>query len=140
MRGCFYGKLNLGFIDGNMWRVTQYIDESGPFGFDMEGAKIEPSDGFCTDFASIPAPVRWMYPKAGGAGKDRKYGRAAVIHDWLYSYPQGRTQKQCDDIFKFAMECDGVKPVLRNLFYTAVRIGGKKYFGKPNELNKLRSK
>jgi hypothetical protein len=141
LSGAFVGVFDPDWIDGNMWR----LDQSGGFGLLVDGfGTIMPDNGFCFDFASIPRPIRWFYPKTG-AGKSGQYGRAACIHDWLYSYPvdprtgQKLDREFCDRVFLLGMELDKVKPTMRSLFYRAVRIGGSRYFGKPDKLNKLRS-
>jgi hypothetical protein len=139
LKGQFYGHLLTEYIDGNMWRLVQR--DGVRFGLIVEGVgTIEPPDGFCFDFASIPAPVRWVYPKTGTGEKDGRYGRDAVIHDWLYSNPGPMGRKLCDQIFLLGMELDGVRPTLRGLFYAAVRVGGASVFGRPDKLNQMRAK
>jgi hypothetical protein len=36
--------------------------------------------------------------------QEAAYGKAAVIHDYLYSRPNGRTREQCDRVFLDVME------------------------------------
>jgi hypothetical protein len=61
--------------DGKNWVLQKN------FGF-VDGSEawqdISVEAGFVTDFASIPRPFWVIYAKWG------KYGRAAVVHDWLY--------------------------------------------------------
>ena len=140
--GKFFGSTLVGYIDGNLWRLHQ--EHGDTFGIDVAGiGRIQPPDGFVFDFASIPAPVRWFCPKTGD-GPHGGYGPAAVIHDWLYQYPtvEGKPvdRKTVDRIFLLGMELAGVSPAMRSLFYCAVRVGGGRYFGKPDRLNKMRSK
>lgn len=141
LSGKFIGIFDPDWIDGNMWK----LDQTKQFGLIVDGyGTIVPEDGFCFDFASIPRPVRWFYPKTG-AGKSGQYGRAAVIHDWLYSFPIDQStgeavdRKFCDRVFLLGMELDGVRKSMRTVFYLAVRAGGWRFFGKPDKLNKLRS-
>jgi len=142
LTGRFYGHVVVEMIDGNMWRLIQ--SDENHFGLWVDGiGRIEPDDGFCFDFASIPVPARWFYPKAGD-GPHGQYGPAAVIHDWLYSFPTVNGMKvdrlSADKIFLLGMELKGVRSTMRSLFFSAVRIGGDQYFGKPDKLNKMRGK
>lgn len=141
LTGRFVGKVRSDLIDGNMWQLSQTPENT--FSMEVDGlGVITPADGFFFDFASIPRVVRAFYPKVGGGRYDECYGEGAVIHDWLYSYPSidGKPvdRKLADRIFLLGMELKGVRPSLRNLFYTAVRVGGGRYFGNPDRLNKLR--
>lgn len=161
LKGKFYGQIDVEFVNGNLWRLLQL--EGKEFGMEIEGVgKLQPEKGFevgpavaavsstitvrpkpdfLFDFASIPPPARWIYPKTG-SGKDGQYGPAAVIHDWLYSFPtiDGTSIKRelADRIFLCGMETNNVRWSMRNLFYAAVRAGGWAYFGKPEKLNRLR--
>jgi len=67
------------------------FEENGDMVFDLQSFRyeighegsnsyVEPGVGFVTDFASIPRPLWWLLPKWG------KYGKAAVIHDYLYRH------------------------------------------------------
>ena len=136
LNGALFGRLCVEYIDGNAWRLYQIRGEE--FGLKLStGYTIVPDDGFIFDFASIPRPARWVYPKVG-TGKGGAYGPAGAIHDWLYSYPGILDRRYCDKIFLLAMELKSVRHSMRSFFYRAVRIGGKRFFGKPDKLNKLR--
>lgn len=74
--------------------------------------------GFKTDLASVPRFFWFILPPHG------YYGKAAVIHDCLYRNCY-RTRKECDDIFKEAMQVLNVKPWKIWVMYTAVRMWGK---------------
>jgi hypothetical protein len=139
LSGIFYGTLYTKHIDGQVWEIEQKSGEEFGIYVATLDKKIQPDDGFRFDFASIPTPVRWMYPKTG-SGKSGNYGPAATIHDWIYSYPEkyGLDRLTCDKIFLLGMELKDVRPSMRTLFYLAVRAGGWRYFGKPDKLNKLR--
>ena len=73
--------------------------------------------GFDTDFASIPGPFTNILPRWG------KYGRAAIIHDWLY-WTQRCSRKEADDTLLEAMYVLGVAEWQRNAIYRAVRLFG----------------
>ena len=101
--------------DGKSW----YIRE--PFGYAVGSEEgddvIDVKVGFMTDFASVPRPLWWLFPRWG------RYGNAAVIHDYLY-WERSRRRKESDDIFLDAMRILEVGYVTRTLLYLAVRAGG----------------
>ena len=79
--------------------------------------------GFVTDFASVPRILWWLLPPWG------RYGKAAVIHDWLYkSKPWSR--RRCDSIFLEGMKVLGVSWATRTTMYGAVRAFGWLPWGK----------
>lgn len=67
-----------------------------------------------TDFASIPRMFRAMISRVG------KYGKAAVLHDWLCQY-KIVSRKEADQIFLEAMELLGVGWFKRRAMYIGVR-------------------
>lgn len=73
-----------------------------------------------TDFASIPWFLWSILPPTG------RYGKAAVIHDYLYEY-RLRPRKEADKIFLNAMKELGVPGWKRNIMYCAVRCFGPRY-------------
>lgn len=101
--------------DGRRWRLVF------PFGYDVgyEGSddRITVPTGFVTDFASTPPPIWWLIPPWG------KYGKAAVVHDYLYMV-KTRTRKQADVIFREAMVVLGVPEWQVFVMYWAVRLFG----------------
>ena len=78
--------------------------------------------GFITNFASVPRFFWSIIPPWG------KYGKAAVIHDYLY-YTKKYTRKRADEIFLEGMEVLGVSLWKRQVMYWAVRIFAKSYYG-----------
>jgi hypothetical protein len=112
--------LYLEYIDGREWRLIQafaYKPLRGP-------AVLVPA-GFTTDFASIPRVFWRVIGPPAGYGSSAAYGKAAVIHDFLYKYPGSRSRRECDDLFLEAMADLGVGAVRRRLIYAAVRVGGQ---------------
>lgn len=73
--------------------------------------------GFITDFASVPRVFWRVIPPWG------KYGRAAVVHDWLYK-EKGGDRETADLIFLEAMTFLGVAKWKRYVMYWAVRCFG----------------
>ena len=101
--------------DGRRWRLVFQFGYD--VGYEGSGDRITVPAGFVTDFASTPPPIWTIIPPWG------KYGKAAVIHDYLYQTHK-RTRKQADDIFREAMVVLGVDPVRVFLMYWAVRLFG----------------
>ncbi len=101
--------------DGKTWVLIE------PFSYDVgelgSGDTVLVSEGFKTDFASIPRLFWVVLPKWG------KYGNAAVIHDWIYS-SQERSREEADQILLEAMGVLSVSKWQRFSIYYAVR-----YFG-----------
>ena len=107
--------------NGRDWQLLQ------PFvyyvGTDPSEHVISVPIGFVTDFASIPRACWWLYPPTG------RWGKAAVIHDYLYRTPsQQCTRKQADQIFVEAMTVLGVPRHRRAIMYRALRIFGARNF------------
>ena len=101
--------------DGKSW----YLRESFGYSVGSENSEdlIDVPLGFMTDFASVPRPLWWIFPRWG------RYGNAAVIHDYLY-WIRIRSRKESDNIFLEAMRVLQVGFVTRTLLYLGVRIGG----------------
>jgi len=79
--------------------------------------------GFITDFASVPQLFWNIVPPWG------KYGKAAVIHDYLYT-THDFTKAQSDMIFLHGMEILGVVWWKAHIMYIAVKYFGKKAWNK----------
>ena len=101
--------------DGRTW-VTRK-----DFGYDVgeedSGDSIDVLIGFMTDFASVPRPLWWLFPRWG------KYGNAAIIHDWCY-WEQKRDKEESDRIFREAMEVLNVPGWKALILYYSVKLGG----------------
>ena len=113
----FTTPLQLEFIDGKFWKLlAPFIYYVGEVGGDELVLVLA---GFKTDFASIP---RFAWPVIGHpAGK---HGKAAVVHDWLYQYPEEYSRRRCDQIFLEAMRVLDIGWLKRTVMYSAVRLGG----------------
>ncbi len=104
--------------DGRTWVLRKQF--SYDVGTEGSGETIKVPAGFITDFASVPRPFWWIFPKWG------RYGNAAVIHDYLYwaqeeQYPKNRA----DEIFLEAMMVLNTGKLTADILYCAV-----KYFGR----------
>ena len=97
--------------DGRNWVIRK--DFGYAVGSEDSGEVIDIPTGFVTDFASVPRPLWWLYPKWG------KYGNAAVIHDYLY-WDQKYNKKKADLIFLEAMKVLGVGKITSFILYKSV--------------------
>lgn len=83
------------------------------------GARFTVPEGFETDLASIPRFLQWL-PHLHPNGRCR---RAAVLHDWLY-YRSEHTRKTCDQLFREALQAEGLSRRTATVYYWAVRLFG----------------
>lgn len=114
--------------DGRTWYLWKQF--SYDVGSEGSGETISVPEGFLTDFASVPRPLWWLYPRWG------RYGNAAVIHDFCY-WQQQYQRKQADDIFLEAMGVLEVGSFTRYLFYLAARLFGWIAWGNNDRLKEL---
>lgn len=111
----FYTPLELEYIDGRNWKLTAGFDYGSVL---LERVLVIPA-GFITDFASIPRPLWSALPPTG------TYGKAAVVHDYLYRTPGlGCPRDMADKVLREAMTELGVGAATRNIIYWGVRLGG----------------
>jgi hypothetical protein len=69
-----------------------------------------------TDFASVPAPLRWLIPKSG------RHSKAAVLHDFLWrSVPMPCSYSDADGLFRRALYDLHVPLLRRWLMWAGVR-------------------
>lgn len=105
-------------LDGRRWQVMKEF--SYHVGSEDSDEVITVPVGFITDFASIP---RLFWSLIGAP--TGKYGKAAVIHDYLY-YTCGLntqyTRAKCDYIFYEAMQVLGIPFWKRWLMYHSVKM------------------
>ena len=128
----FHGELDVRYVDGRRWLLT------APFTYHLvakHGPEFVRVDvGTLTDFASIPRPLKLLWPSPGG-----RWDRPAVIHDELYVLPfiqhiDGSARRieraEADAIFHEANGAAGVRWVVRQLLYRGVRLGGGVAWGR----------
>lgn len=99
-------------------RTTAIVTYGFAYEHPASGARMEVPTGYITDFASIPAMVRGLFPPFG------RHAKAAVLHDWLYLVGEPGMKPFADRVFLDAMEELGVSWARRNIMYRAVQIGG----------------
>ncbi|VEG39268.1 Protein of uncharacterised function (DUF1353) [Mycolicibacterium flavescens] len=94
------------------WRTTQ------PLGFEGPNEQFEVSADFATDLVSVPGVVAWFVPRAG------RYARAAVLHDYLWRFPErtGCDRRTADYRFRLQMQRDGVSLLRRWIIWATVRL------------------
>jgi len=117
----FLDALVLEYIDGHTWKVVnEFVYKTDVGTLDM----VKVPAGFETDFASVPKVFWNVMPPTG------QYGKAAVIHDYLYRTPHIASKADADSVFKEAMTALGVGWWTRNTMYQGVHLfGGGAYKG-----------
>lgn len=117
----FLDALVLEYIDGHSWKIVN------SFLYKTDIGKLDTilvPVGFETDFASVPKLLWNIMPPTG------QYGKAAVIHDFLYRTPKQATKDEADSVFLEAMTALGVGWWTRNTMYRGVKyFGGSSYKG-----------
>lgn len=114
----FTSPLVVEYLDGHNWRLTEEFD----FASEILERIVRVPVGFVTDFASIPRALWTLLPPTG------RYGKAAVIHDCLYQFPEAVdppvNRGQADRTLREGMEALDVNRVVRWIVYSGVRVGG----------------
>jgi hypothetical protein len=114
-------------VDSLEWRLMSPFQAP-----DDKNVLVVPA-GFETDLASVPKLVRGLIPASG------PWQRAAIIHDYCYVtkgecipawwYSEMDKREVSDMIFKHAMKAAGVSSPVRQLLWSAVRVGGAAGWG-----------
>ena len=102
--------------DGKSWVILEEFKYC--VGSEDSEDVINVTEGFVTDFTSVPRLFWFFIPRWG------KYGNAAVIHDWLYWKQDGKDRKQADDIFLEGMGVLNVSAWQKTAIYYGVRMFG----------------
>lgn len=84
--------------------------------------RIQVPAGFETDFASVPQLFWNILPPCGS------YGKAAVVHDFLYRTEGVATRGQADAVLLEAMTFLKVGWLTRQIIYWGVRLGGRRSY------------
>src|SRR5262245_14892327 len=105
MKPSFHTPLELEYQDGTNYKLLS------PFQYDASGFTVSVPAGFVTDFASIPRPLWWLLPPTG------KYGKAAVVHDYMYRTHDAYSKEIADATFLEAMGALGVNWLVRYTMY-----------------------
>ncbi|MDR3510009.1 MAG: DUF1353 domain-containing protein [Caulobacteraceae bacterium] len=99
-------------------RTTAALMELFGYQDERERLDIEVPSCFRTDFASIPAWARGLFPPFG------RHAKAAVLHDWLYAIGEPGRKAVADRVFRHAMTELRVPAWRVWVMYWAVRLGG----------------
>jgi hypothetical protein len=103
--------------EGRSWTVKKAFRLNLPRQFSLK--RVVVNEGFATDFASIPRLFWTILPPTG------RYGKAAVIHDYLYREVRySITRKEADAIFLYAMRQKSVGRITFCIMWAAVRTFG----------------
>lgn len=110
--------LKLEFID-NPEQYRRRFKLTNPFEYHFPAKDGSPDcvhvpTDYPTDFASVPRVFWPIFPPVA------RYGKAAVIHDYLCDHPEIRKRQDADLIFKRAMQDLGVAPWKIFFIYGAV--------------------
>lgn len=92
----------------------------------INGQTIVVPKGFVSDGATIPWFIRFVFSQMG------VYFAACVVHDYLYSTRILGSRLITDLQFLYDMVRCGMNKPKAEIFYIAVRIGGKKWWFKNN--------
>jgi hypothetical protein len=103
------------FDDNKFWVTVEPLE----YTIGSTSDRIVVSEGFVTDFASIPQSL-WSL----GLSPHGQYSRAAVIHDYLY-WAQACTREQLDWLLLIAMKESNVGGFGEFLVYQGVDKGVK---------------
>jgi hypothetical protein len=114
----FTTPLDLRYLDGRTWCLLAEFD----FASEVLERIIRIPAGCETDFASIPRVLWALLPPTG------PYGKASVVHDFLYRTPRQATRPAADGVFLEGMEALRVNWVTRHLMYVGVRVGGARAY------------
>lgn len=118
MPSSFKTPLRLEFLDDTRFQLIE------PFEFLSEVTEsiIRVPSGFVTDFASIPRVLWALLPPTG------RYGKAAVVHDWLYQTREAGTHRvwraDADSVLLEGMQVLEVRWSQRWAIYAGIRLGG----------------
>lgn len=116
-------------IGANLWRLNK------PLIYVLRGGEIVVPRNFYTDGASRPQSMGSLCNRMSGPEAE-----AAILHDWLYSKDSGAglSRKQCDQIFRDAMQDAGVPKWRARLIFLGVRAGGKRSYKACHSIDKVK--
>jgi len=101
-------------IGKNIWRnLEQFEYHVGSY--PSKEIIIVPVD-YITDFASVPR-IFWAI-----ISPIDRHAKAAVIHDYLYDYPEYYSRKEIDNIFLEGLNVLNIKPWKKHCLFYGVRL------------------
>lgn len=90
---------------------------TAPFAFADDTERIIVPEYFTTDFNSVPRALWAWFPPW-------ECPEAALIHDWLYRHPNGRSRYACDGLHRRIMRIQGERASKALAVYLGIRAGG----------------
>lgn len=114
----FTTPLELRYLDGRKWCLISEFD----FASQVLERIVRVPAGCETDFASIPRLLWNVLPPTGA------YGKAAVVHDFLYRTHGQASRPDADRVFLEGMEALDVGWFTRHAMYAGVRVGGARSY------------
>lgn len=126
--GGFRSQLQVAHVVGKDWQLTAPVIYEGKHEFFVI------AEGFETDFASIPRPLRWLFDNAG------RNAEAGVLHDVLWRASKAGDPRidawNADALFRRALRQTGATALTRGVMWAAVRavaiLDGR--FGSPSHI------
>ena len=106
-------------VEAEVWRLTD------DFEYKVDCCVYTVPQGFLTDGASIP---RFLWRLCGHPMATRRFP-VAVIHDYLYSEPGGRSRAEVDELYHDGLVALGFPKWKANIEYWAIRLFGGSHWG-----------
>ena len=110
----FRSQLQVAHLGGHDWLLTAPLIYEGTSQFFII------SEGFQTDFASIPRLLRWLFDNAG------HNAQAGVLHDVLWRASKNGDERvdawNADALFRRALRQSGATSLTRGMMWAAVRV------------------
>lgn len=95
----------------------RYLTLTHDFAYADGAVLITVPAGFQTDFNSVPRAAWIWFPPW-------ECPEAALVHDWLYQHPGGRSRGEVDGIHRTIMAIKGERRSKRVAVWLAIRAGG----------------
>ena len=111
--------IGLWWYDQNLYKLGEDYEATL-----INGQTITIPKGFVSDGATIPWYIRFIFTQMG------IYFPACVVHDYLYFTRLLGSRVVTDVQFLYDMVRCGMKKAKAELFYIAVRLGGKKWWNR----------
>lgn len=106
-------------VESEVWRLTE------DFCCRVDSSLFIVPKGFLTDGASIP---RFLWRLCGHPMTTKRFP-IAVVHDYLYSEPGGRTRAEVDELYRDGLVELGLPKWKANVEYAAIRLFGGSHWG-----------
>lgn len=95
----------------------QMFELRAPLEVLLYGTTLRIPAGFRFDFASVPGPIKWIFPSRA------IFSAAALVHDYLYK-TGCCTRWEADAVFYSLLAAERLGVVVRTIMWLGVRLGG----------------